>query len=94
MKKINVGASQRREFSGSIDARGRGLIWPLRFFPDESVGYGYPETCVKWFGLNFQPEPYIVDEYKRARDHKYYMTGRLIALHDLYSHRPRCQGRA
>src|ERR1700732_3531227 len=60
----------------------------LRFFPDESVGYGYPETYVKWFGPDFQPEPYIVDEYKRARDHKHYMTARLITLHDLYSFDP------
>jgi len=60
----------------------------LRFFPDESVGYGYPETYVKWFGPDFQPEPYIVDEYQRARNHKHYMTARLITLHDLYSFDP------
>jgi hypothetical protein len=60
----------------------------LRFFPDESVGYQYPETYVKWFGPDYQPEPYIVDEYKRARDHKHYMTARLITLHDLYSFDP------
>ena len=36
----------------------------------------------------FSQSPYIVDEYKRARDHKYYMTGRLITLHDLYSFDP------
>jgi len=66
----------------------------LRFFPDESVGYGYPETYVKWFGPDFQPEPYIVDEYKRARNHRHYMTARLVTLHDLLFIRPRCQGRA
>jgi hypothetical protein len=60
----------------------------LRFFADESVGYQYPETYVKWFGPDFQPEPYIVDEYKRARNHKHYMTARLITLHDLYSFDP------
>jgi len=60
----------------------------LRFFPDPSVGYQYPEAYTKWFGPDFQPEPYIVDEYKRARAHKYYMTGRLITLHDLYSFDP------
>src|SRR6202162_3160496 len=60
----------------------------LRFFPDESVGYQYPEAYVKWFGPDYQPEPYIFDEYKRARDHKHYMTARLITLHDLYSFDP------
>jgi len=60
----------------------------LRFFADESVGYQYPEAYVKWFGPDFRPEPYIVDEYKRARNHKYYMTARLITLHDLYSFEP------
>jgi hypothetical protein len=60
----------------------------LRFFPDESVGYEYPEIYVKWFGADYQPEPYIVDEYKRALDHKHYMTSRLITLNDLYSFDP------
>src|SRR5882762_9722305 len=60
----------------------------LRFFPDESVGYSYPEAYVKWFGPDFQPEPYIVDEYKRARNHRHYMTARLVTLHDLYSFDP------
>jgi len=60
----------------------------LRFFADESVGYQYPEAYVKWFGPDFRPEPYIVDEYKRDRNNKYYMTARLITLHDLYSFEP------
>jgi hypothetical protein len=60
----------------------------LRFFPDESVGYQYPEAYTKWFGPDYTPEPYIVDEYRRARDHKHYMTARLITLHDLYSFDP------
>src|SRR6202049_2631729 len=46
----------------------------LRFFPDESVGYKYPEMYLKLFGPDYQPEPYIVEEYKRARKHKWYMT--------------------
>jgi hypothetical protein len=60
----------------------------LRFFPDESVGYQYPEAYTKWFGPDYQPEPYIVDEYKRALNHRHYMTARLITLHDLYSFDP------
>jgi len=60
----------------------------LRFFPDESVGYEYPEMYVKYFGPDYQPEPYIVEEYKRARNHKYYMTSRLITINDIYSFDP------
>jgi hypothetical protein len=60
----------------------------LRFFPDESVGYQYPEAYTKWFGPDFRIEPYIVDEYKRALNHKHYMTARLITLNDLYSFDP------
>ena len=33
----------------------------LRFFPDESVGYKYPDMYVKFFGADYKPEPYIVD---------------------------------
>ena len=44
----------------------------LRFFPDEAMGYKYPDMYVKYFGKDYQPEPYIVEEYKRARDSKYY----------------------
>jgi hypothetical protein len=60
----------------------------LRFFPDESVGYEYPELYVKFFGPDYQPEPYIVEEYKRARNHKHYMTARLITVNDIYSFDP------
>ena len=60
----------------------------LRFFPDESVGYLYPEMYVKLFGPDYKPEPYIVAEYDRARNHKWYMTSRLITLNDIYSFDP------
>jgi hypothetical protein len=60
----------------------------LRFFPDESVGYAYPDMYVKYFGPDYQPEQYIVEEYKRARKHKYYMTARLICVNDIYSFDP------
>jgi len=60
----------------------------LRFFPDESVGYKYPELYVKFFGPDYEPEPYIVEEYRRARAHKWYMTSRLITLNDIYSFDP------
>ena len=31
----------------------------LRFYPDESVGYTYPEQYVRNFGADYKPEPYI-----------------------------------
>src|SRR6187200_528682 len=60
----------------------------LRFFPDEAAGYPYPEMYVKLFGDDYKPEPYIVAEYERARNHKWYMTARLITLNDIYSFDP------
>ena len=57
----------------------------LRFFPDESVGYEYPEAYIRYFGKDYKPEPYLVEAYERARKHKWYMTSRLITLNDLYS---------
>ncbi len=60
----------------------------LRFFPDESVGYKYPDAYVKQFGADYQPEPYIVAEYERACKHKHYMTARLICVNDIYSFDP------
>jgi len=57
----------------------------LRFFPDESVGYEYPEAYIRFFGADYEPEPYIVKEYERARKHKWYMTSREITINDLYS---------
>jgi len=60
----------------------------LRFFPDESVGYAYPDMYVKYFGPDYRPEPYIVEAYENARRHRYYMTARLITVNDIYSFDP------
>jgi hypothetical protein len=60
----------------------------LRFYPDEAVGYSYPELYVRFFGEDYKPEPYIEEEYKRARNHKWYMTARLITINDIYSFDP------
>src|SRR5271170_6423526 len=60
----------------------------LRFFPDPSVGYEYPEMYIKNFGADYRPEPYIVAEYERARNHKWYMPSRLITMNDIYSFDP------
>ncbi len=57
----------------------------LRFYPDESVGYGYPEQYIRMFGPDYKPEPYIEAEYQRAKNHKWYMSSRMICVNDLYS---------
>jgi hypothetical protein len=60
----------------------------LRFYPDESVGYGYPDNYVRMFGPGYVPEPYIQAEYERAKSHKWYMSARMICVNDLYSFDP------
>jgi len=60
----------------------------LRFYPDESVNYPYPDQYIRLFGADYKPEPYVEAAYKEALNHKYYMTGRLITVNDLYSFDP------
>ncbi len=63
----------------------------LRFFADDSVGYEYPQAYIRFFGADYKPEPYIVEAHKYARNHKWYMTSRLITVNDLYSFEPGVQ---
>ena len=60
----------------------------LRFYPDESVGYSYPESYIRLFGPDYRPDPYIERDYRYARDHKWYMSARLITVNDLYAFDP------
>jgi hypothetical protein len=60
----------------------------LRFYPDESVGYPYPDNYVRMFGADYVPAPYIQAEYERAKKHKWYMSARMICVNDLYSFDP------
>jgi hypothetical protein len=60
----------------------------LRFFPDEAAGYPYPELYVRLFGPDYEPEPYLQAAYRYARNHRWYMTSRLITVNDLYSFDP------
>jgi len=60
----------------------------LRFYPDESVGYAYPESYIRLFGADFKPEAYLEREYQYARNHKYYMSARLLTVNDLYAFDP------
>ena len=38
----------------------------LRFYPDPSVGYEYPELYVRIFGKDYVPAPYIKASYERG----------------------------
>lgn len=60
----------------------------LRFYPDESVGYEYPESYIRLFGADYRPEPYLDRAYEYCRNHKWYMTARLLTVNDLYSFDP------
>ena len=60
----------------------------LRFFPDESVGYKYPVLYTSYFGEDYVPDDYIKEAYQRARNHKWYMSARMITVHDIYSFDP------
>jgi hypothetical protein len=56
----------------------------LRYFADESVGYAYPEAYERYFGADYQPPEYVRQAYEEARQHKWYMTARIITLNDIY----------
>lgn len=60
----------------------------LRFFPDPSVGYEYPEAYVRYFGPDFQPSEVMRQAHDYARNHKWYMTARLITINDIYAFDP------
>ena len=60
----------------------------LRFYPDEAVGYTYPEAYVDMFGAEYRPDPYIDRDYQAARNHRWYMTARLVTLYDFYAFDP------
>jgi hypothetical protein len=60
----------------------------IRFYPDESVGYEYPDLYLRLFGPDYRPDPYIDRDYQYARNHKWYMTARLVTLNDYYAFDP------
>ena len=60
----------------------------LRFYPDEAVGYEYPDLYRRLFGTDYTPEPYIEATYKMVRKHKWYMEPRLVTVNDLYAFDP------
>jgi hypothetical protein len=60
----------------------------LRFFPDASVGYDYPEQYNFIFGRDYIPPAYIKEAYEYCRNHRWYMAARMITVNDLYSFDP------
>ena len=60
----------------------------VRFFSDPSNNYEYPESYTKMFGVDYQPEPYIVAEYESAKKHKWYMSALEICKNDQYAFDP------
>jgi hypothetical protein len=60
----------------------------LRFYADEAAGYEYPQSYITMFGPEYRPDPYIEEDYKRMRAHKWYMSGRMITVNDIYSFDP------
>jgi hypothetical protein len=60
----------------------------LRFYPDPAVGYEYPQLYNLIFGTDYTPPPYIEAAHKYCRDHKWYMSARLVTINDLYSFDP------
>ena len=57
---------------------------PLRYFEDPAVGYAYPESYHRFFGLDYTPPDYIRRDAEAARAHPWYMTSRLVTLYDVY----------
>ena len=60
----------------------------LRFYADPAVGYEYPQSYVTLFGADYEPDAYVAQDYERMRNHKWYMAGRMITVHDIYSFDP------
>ena len=57
----------------------------LRYFADESVGFKYPDAYNQFFGPDYKPPEYLCKAHEEARNHRWYMTSRLITIYDIYS---------
>jgi hypothetical protein len=60
----------------------------LRFYPDPSVGYEYPDLYVRIYGKDYVPPDYIKQAAEYAKKHKNYMNARLVTVNDLYAFDP------
>ena len=57
----------------------------LRYFADEAAGFKYPDAYNQFFGPDFRPPEYLCKAHEEARNHRWYMTSRLITIYDIYS---------
>ncbi len=57
----------------------------LRYFADEAAGFKYPDAYNEFFGPDYQPPEYLSRAHDEARNHRWYMTSRLITIYDIYS---------
>jgi len=57
----------------------------LRYFADESVGFKYPDSYNQFFGSDYKPPEYLCKAHEQARNHRWYMSSRLITVYDIYS---------
>jgi len=58
-----------RQGGGAV-AWGIGDHAPLWFYPDDTVGYEYPEMYNRIFGEDYVPEPYITEAADFATQHR------------------------
>jgi hypothetical protein len=57
----------------------------LRYFADEPAGFKYPDAYNAFFGPDYKPPDYLCKAHEEARNHRWYMTSRLITIYDIYS---------
>jgi hypothetical protein len=57
----------------------------LRYFADEAAGFKYPDAYNQFFGPDYAPPEYIQKAHRDARNHRWYMTSRLITIYDIYA---------
>lgn len=63
----------------------------LRFYPDPSAGYEYPDLYKRIWGEDYKPPAYVEATYNMVRKHKWYMAPRLVTVNDLYAFDPSVQ---
>lgn len=56
----------------------------LRYIPDAEVGYSYPASYHKFFGKDYVVPAYLLRDGAIAKEHKWYMTARMVTIYDLY----------
>jgi HD domain len=57
----------------------------LRYFADEAAGFKYPDAYNQFFGSDYKPPEYLCKANEEARNHRWYMTSRLVTIYDIYS---------